>query len=96
VEGWNLGWEDEYAALDATASPMFVECKGYSFVGESRLRLRVENMPEHAVIRQFAGTLGERLGYKIAAEREDSRVVLLTHDGALYPISEGNPGRAPK
>jgi len=48
------------------------------------------------VIRQFAGTLGERLGYKIAAEREDSRVVLLTHDGALYPISEGNPGRAPK
>ena len=96
VEGWNLGWEDEYAALDAIAEPMFVECKGYSFVGESRLRLRVENMPEHAVIRQFAGTLGERLGYKIAAEREDSRVVLLTHDGALYPISEGNPGRAPK
>src|SRR5438034_3112840 len=76
VEGWNLGWEDEYAALDATASPMFVECKGYSFVGESRLRLRVENMPEHGVIRQFANTLGQRLGYEVAAERTDSRVRL--------------------
>ena len=74
------------SALDGTAQPMFVECKGYSFVGESRLRLRVENMPEHRVIRQFAGTLGDRLGYKVAAEREDSRVVLLTRDGALHPI----------
>ena len=95
VEGWNLGWEDEYAALDATAKPMFVECKGYSFVGESRLRLRVENMPEHAVIRQFAEALGARLGYKVAAEREDSRVVLLTQDGALHPISRGRTAGEP-
>src|SRR6267143_2575195 len=87
VEGWNLGWEDEYAALDAIARPMFFECKGYSFVGESRLRLRVENMPEHATIREFAGHLGDRLGYKIASEREDSRVVLLTGDGELHPLS---------
>jgi len=86
VEGWNLGWEDEYAALDAIARPMFIECKGYSFVGESRLRLRVENMPEHAAIREFAERLGERLGYRPAAEREDSRVVLLTQDGELHPI----------
>ena len=86
VEGWNLGWEDEYAALDGIARPMFIECKGYSFVGESRLRLRVENMPEHGVIREFASKLGDRLGYKVAAEREDSRVVLLTQDGALHPI----------
>jgi len=89
VEGWNLGWEDEYAALDALAGPMFIECKGYSFVGESRLRLRVENMPEHAVIREFASRLAERLGYGIAAEREDSRVVLLTRDGRLHPIESG-------
>ncbi len=86
VEGWNVGWEDEYAALDATARPMFIECKGYSFVGESRLRLRADNVPEHASIREFAARLADRLGYGIAAEREDSRVVLLTADGRLHPI----------
>ncbi len=87
VEGWNLGWEDEYAALDATARPTFIECKGYSFVGESRLRLKAENMPTHASIRAFAERLADRLGYGIAAEREDSRVVLLTQDGELHPIT---------
>lgn len=87
VEGWNLGWEDEYATLDAIAKPMFIECKGYSFVGESRLRLRADNMPTHASIRTFAERLADRLGYAIAAEREDSRVVLLTHDGRLHPIT---------
>ena len=44
VEGWNLGWEDEYADLDRIAKPMFIECKGYSFVGESRLRLEAEKI----------------------------------------------------
>ena len=87
VEGWNLGWEDEYAELDRIARPMFIECKGYSFVGESRLRLQAENVPSHASIRTFAGRLADRVGYRIAAEREDSRVVLLTQDGALHPIS---------
>jgi len=89
VDGWNLGWEEEYAALDAIGKPMFVECKGYSFVGESRLRLKAENMPSHASIRAFAERLAGSLGYRIAGEREDSRVVLLTPDGALRPIPTG-------
>jgi len=38
------------------------------------------------VIREFAEKLAGRLGYGVAAEREDSRVVLLTQDGALHPI----------
>ncbi len=86
VDGWNLGWEDEYAALDRLGRPKFIECKGYSFVGESRLRLQAESMPTHASIRRFAQTLADRLGYGVAAEREDSRVVLLTQDGQLHPI----------
>jgi len=87
VEGWNLGWEDEYAALDRVAKPMFIECKGYSFVGESRLRLEAENVPSHASIRTFSERLADRVGYRIASEREDSRVVLLTEDGQLHPLS---------
>jgi tRNA wybutosine-synthesizing protein 1 len=87
VEGWNLGWEDEYAELDRLGTPMFIECKGYSFVGESRLRLEAENVPSHASIRTFAERLANRIGYRVAAEREDSRVVLLTADGELHPLS---------
>lgn len=86
VDGWNLGWEDEYAHLDTMGKPMFIECKGYSFVGESRLRLKADNMPSHAAIRRFAERLADLTGYGIAAEREDSRVVLLTYDGRLHPI----------
>ncbi|HKZ99458.1 MAG TPA: 4-demethylwyosine synthase TYW1 [Thermoplasmata archaeon] len=86
VEGWNLGWEDEYAELDGLGAPMFIECKGYSFVGESRLRMRADHVPSHASIRAFAERLAERTGYGIAAEREDSRVVLLTRDGKLHPL----------
>src|SRR5207245_1059218 len=70
VEGWNLGWEDEYAELDRMARPMFIECKGYSFVGESRLRLQAENVPSHASIRTFAEHLADRVGYRLAAELE--------------------------
>ena len=92
VAGWNLGWEDEYAALDAAARPMFIECKAYMFVGESRLRLKVENMPSHAAIREFSDRLAERTGYRLAAEREDSRVVLLTPDGALRPVDRASLG----
>ncbi len=87
VDGWNLGWEEDYASLDMVGRPMFIECKGYSFVGESRLRLKADNMPSHASIRRFAERLAELTGYGIAAEREDSRVVLLTFDGQLHPIT---------
>ena len=87
VEGWNLGWEDEYAELDRIGKPMFIECKGYSFVGESHLRLEAGNVPSHSSIHAFAEHLANRIGYEIAAEREDSRVVLLTADGELHPLS---------
>lgn len=96
VDGWNLGWEDEYAALDAMAKPMFIECKAYMFVGESRLRLTVDNMPDHSKVREFSGRLAERLGYKVASERADSRVCLLTADGQLHKLPpNGHPLPAP-
>ena len=57
------------------------------FVGATRLRLRADTMPSHAAVRRFAERLADLLGYGVAAEREDSRVVLLTTDGRLHPIS---------
>jgi tRNA wybutosine-synthesizing protein 1 len=77
VADWNLGWEDEYARLDKLADPLFVEPKGYVFVGDSRTRMRMDNMPSHAAVREFSDRLAKKLSMEILKERKDSRVVLL-------------------
>jgi tRNA wybutosine-synthesizing protein 1 len=88
VDGWNLGWEDEYAKLDMLADPVFVESKGYVFVGDSRTRMTVDNMPAHTSVREFASRLSERLSLQLLGEREDSRVVLLGKKGAKLRVSD--------
>jgi tRNA wybutosine-synthesizing protein 1 len=77
VDGWNMGWEDEYAKLDLMAEPNFIEPKGFVFVGPSRLRMKIENMPSHEKVKDFSTKLNELMGYDILDEREESRVVLL-------------------
>jgi len=81
VEGWNVGWEDEYARLDAIAEPLFIEPKGYVFVGDSRMKMGVVNMPRQDRVRLFGERLMTNLpGYEVLAERVDSRVLALTRD----------------
>ncbi|MDW5563645.1 MAG: 4-demethylwyosine synthase TYW1 [Methanomassiliicoccus sp.] len=80
VKEWNIGWEDEYAHLDSIADPTFIEPKGYVFVGDSRRRMSMANMPSHTEIREFSTKLGERLGVSILKERKDSRVLVLGAD----------------
>ncbi len=81
VDGYNLGWEDEYAELDGIADTAFVECKGYVWVGQSRDRLTMGNMPSHERIKRFASRLAGEMGYDVQDEVEQSRVVLLTKPG---------------
>ncbi|MGD9962443.1 MAG: 4-demethylwyosine synthase TYW1 [Thermoplasmata archaeon] len=88
VKDWNLGWEDEYAKLDERADPTFVEPKGYVFVGDSRTRMTIDNMPSHHSIREFSSRLASRLSMDILAEREDSRVALLGEKGTRLRISD--------
>ncbi len=80
VEGWNLGYEEDYAKLDAKAEPAFIEPKGFVFVGGARQRMTMDNMPSHEKVKQFGEKLGSLLGYEVLKEREDSRVVLLGKD----------------
>jgi tRNA wybutosine-synthesizing protein 1 len=77
LEGWNLTDVEKYAELDSLAEPMFIEPKGYVFVGHSRQILSISNMPKHETIRDFGSQLAGKLGYEILDEKEDSRVVLL-------------------
>jgi tRNA wybutosine-synthesizing protein 1 len=86
VAGWNLGWEDEYAKLDELADPLFIEPKGYVFVGDSRTRMRMDNMPSHASVREFSERIASRLSLEILKDREDSRVVLLGRRGSKLRI----------
>ena len=71
---------NKYAKLDEKASPNFIEPKGYVFVGYSRKRMNIKNMPSHEKVRKFSENLAEMTGYEIKIERKDSRVVLLAKD----------------
>ncbi len=77
VKEWNIGWEREYAQLVETADPDFVEAKGYVFVGDSRRRMGLKNMPHHEIVKTFAKREADLLGMTLLNEKEDSRVVLL-------------------
>ena len=82
VEGWNMDerYIKEYAKLDETASPLFIEPKGYVFVGYSRKRMNLSNMPFHNNVHDFGSKLADHLGYELIMERSDSMVVLLARE----------------
>jgi len=80
VKGWNIGWEPEYADLIKRADPDFIEAKGYVFVGDSRRRMSIDNMPSHKTIKGFAKKLSNFLSKDTLREKERSRVVLIGDD----------------
>lgn len=81
VKDLNMGWIDEYAALDKKGQPDLIEPKGYVCVGSSRTRLTMDNMPSFQEIREFSEILGQKVGLQIIKEKADSRVVLLGQPG---------------
>jgi len=78
VKGFNDINPGEYAKLIQKAQPDFVEVKGYMFIGGSRQRLSIKNMPRHEEVRGFAEKINEHLNYNFSGEQEISRVVLLS------------------
>lgn len=79
VEGWNVGYEEEYSRMDLKGEFDFIEPKGYVHVGYSRERLERSNMPSFERIASFAGRMSELTGYSIAGENPASKVVLLSN-----------------
>ena len=77
IKGMNMGREKEWAALLKKAEPMFIEVKGYVFVGASRQKLNIDNMPRHPEVQEFAQAIAKELGYQVIDEQVESRVVLL-------------------
>lgn len=78
VKGINMLDEEGYVELIKRGDPDFIEVKGYMFVGASRQRLKIENMPYHNEVKEFAEKINKLLDdYEIIDEQESSRVVLL-------------------
>ncbi len=89
VDGWNMRDSDIslYATLDTKANPLFIEPKGYVFVGASRKRLTIDQMPSHEKVKAFGLRLANQLGYTLLKESSDSRVVLLGENTQKMLIS---------
>ena len=68
---------EEYAKLIKKANPDYVEVKAYMYVGSSRERLAMDNMPSFDEVKEFAKKIGENCGKEIVNESQVSRVVLL-------------------
>ena len=81
IKGINMDdrFLDDYVSIIRKAKPHFVEVKAYMFVGFSRRRLKIGNMPLHGDIRAFAEKLSAASGFEIADEKRDSRIVLLSN-----------------
>ena len=77
VKGKNMINTDEYAELINKANPKFVEVKAYMFVGSSRKRLSLDNMPSNQEVHDFAQEIADKTGRELTKESEVSRVVLL-------------------
>ena len=80
VNHWNIDkkYIKSYASAINKSNPLFIEPKGYVFVGSSRQRMSKYNMPSHLDIKKFGIDLAKETGYYFINEKEDSRVVLLS------------------
>ncbi len=87
IKGLNDGEElmDEYAKLFEKSKADFIEIKGYRFLGESRKRLKFENMPMHEYVGEWCGKFGKHLkNYCYESEDRLSRIVLFKRKDSKY------------
>ena len=77
VKGYNDTDEEGFARLIEEAGPLFVEVKGYMYLGYSRMRLTEMHVPDMETIRRFAAGVAQLCNYDIMDENAASRVVCL-------------------
>lgn len=78
IKGWNDIRPDLYAKILDESAPTYVEVKAYMFIGGSRQRMTIDNMPRHDEVKAFANEIVKNSSlYKYKDEQPESRVVLL-------------------
>jgi len=87
VKDVNMKDPEGYSKLINMARPHFVELKGYSHLGESKLRLKRENMPSIQELEDFASIISANTGYIVKAVDKVSRVVIMVRDEEVWQWS---------
>ncbi len=77
IKSYNMEDAEGWANMLKQCEPRFVEVKAYMFVGSSRERLTMDNMPQHNEVKQFAQDICGHCDYQFIDEKPESRVVLL-------------------
>ena len=77
IKGMNMVEADKWAGIIERAKPKFVEVKAYMFVGASRQRMSLANMPYHNDVVDFAQEIENNSNYKFIDDKAESRVVLM-------------------
>jgi tRNA wybutosine-synthesizing protein 1 len=77
VKDYNMFHPQDYADLINRSDPDLVEIKAYMYVGNSRQRLELDNMPSYLQMQNFAQSIAERCDKEIINESRASRVLLL-------------------
>ena len=77
VDGYNMKNPEEYAQIIRESNPDFVEIKAYMYVGSSRERLKLDNMPKNDDVYHFAQSIALLCGRKVVDQSPESRVFLL-------------------
>ena len=77
VAGCNDSVPEKFAKIIDDTQPMYVEIKGYMYLGYSRMRLSETAVPDMNAIRRFASAVADACRYEIMDENEPSRVVCL-------------------
>ncbi|RLF12429.1 MAG: 4-demethylwyosine synthase TYW1 [Thermoprotei archaeon] len=78
IKGVNDVDIEGYASLIEKANSHYVEVKAYMYLGFSRYRLKLGNMPRHSEVVRFAHLLSQHIGYEVLEDSLHSRVVLLS------------------
>lgn len=97
IKGVNDKNISKFGEMLEGADADFIELKAYMFLGYSRNRLRIENMPLHREVREYADKLGRLLpSFELADEHAPSRIVLFKNkrieQKLLIPSEESNKG----
>ncbi len=81
IKNKNMKNPEMYASMINKGKPDFVELKGYMFLGDSRKRMKKENMPLHDEVKSFSEkVLSELENYSFLDEHSSSRVVALARN----------------
>ena len=81
IKGMNMDKAREWAELICRSNAHFVEFKGYSWIGYSKMRLSLENVPTLDEVREFADKVMRHTDCEYMDEESRSRIVVYRNRG---------------